>query len=339
MIDDQRRPGNIPAGDTFRPGVGRSRLTGIPRRSRTARTPTDLREISWRLQPRDYVLAHLLDEHRFLSTEQIAAVLFTSVRTCRNRLDVLRTLGFITWFMPVHGTRGRLPVHWVPGPLSARYVALYNGERAPTTRAVRELQDTHASTTSAGHIGHDDGANQFFVDLLAHSRRHPESRLTRWWSSARIARVIDRNTRPDGHGVWREGDRQVAFFLEHDTGTEHHPDRAAKLVSYQTVRDAGGPAWPVLFWLASTAQETHLHQHLAGATRGLVVATAARDRPAGHGPAGPMWQVVGGGGCRLRLAELPDRLTAGGAYHPGPPGPDEDPLYLLRDDQPEPTQP
>jgi hypothetical protein len=197
---------------------------------------------------------------------------------------------------------------------------------------VRELEDAHAATTSAGHVEHDDGANQFFIELLAYSRTHPDTRLTRWWSGPHIAAVIDRNTRPDGHGVWTEADRTVAFFLEHDTGTMHHPQRAAKLASYRTVRDAGGPAWPVLFWLPTTTQETHLHQHLAGNSRGLIVATAAQDRAAEDGPVGPVWRVVGNGRRRLRLGELPDRLTAGGAYHPGPPTPDEDPLYLLRDD-------
>ncbi len=339
MTNDQRQPGNTPAGDILRSGVGRTRPSATPRRSPTARTASDLHEISWRLQPRDYVLAHLLAEHRFLTTEQIAAVLYTSVRTCRNRLNVLRRLGFVTWFMPVHPTRGRLPVHWVPGRLSARYVALHKGEKAPTTRAVRELEDAHAATTSAGHVEHDDGVNQFFVDLLAHSRAHPDTRLTRWWSSAHTAKEINHETRPDGHGVWTEADRRVAFFLEHDTGTMHHPDRAAKLASYAKVRDAEGPAWPVLFWLPSTTIETHLHQHLAAApkaTRGLVVATAARDRAAG--PAGPVWRIVGNGRRRLRLSELPDRLTPGGGYNPGPPTAQQDPLYLLRD-HPDPTGP
>jgi Replication-relaxation len=232
--------------------------------------------------------------------------------------------------MPVHPRHGRLPVHWTPGPLSARYVALYKGEPAPSARAVRDQQDSHPATaTRTGHLLHTDGAHQFFVDLLAHTRAHPDSRLTRWWSSAHIAREINHNTRPDGHGVWRERDRRVAFFLEHDTGTETHPARAAKLAGYRTVRDKNGPAWPVLFWLPTTVQETHLHEHLAGTTRGLVVATAARDAAAQHGPAGPVWRVVGDDPGRLRLAELPDRITPGGAYHPGPPAPDEDPLYLL----------
>jgi hypothetical protein len=167
------------------------------------------------------VIAHLLSEHRFLTTDQIAAVVFTSPRTCRNRLDVLRQLDFIDWFMPVHPQRGRLPVHWVPGRLSTRYVALYHGEPAPSPRKVRDQRDANScAATRIGHLNHTDGTNQFFVDLLAHTRIHPEARLARWWSAARTFATVNHNTRPDAHGVWREGDQEVAFFLEYDTGTE-----------------------------------------------------------------------------------------------------------------------
>ena len=90
MTDPHRQPRNIPAGDIPRPGgmrPGRPRSRrDIPRRSRSL---DDLLAISWRLEPRDYVLAHLLSEHRFLTTAQITAVLFTSPRTCRNRLNAL----------------------------------------------------------------------------------------------------------------------------------------------------------------------------------------------------------------------------------------------------------
>src|SRR5687767_1166941 len=117
MNDDHRQPGDSPVGATFRPGDRRP----IPALRQRPRTTTNLYEISWRLQPRDYVLAHLLDEHRFLTTEQITAILYRSARTCRNRLNELRRIGFVTWFMPVHPRHGRLPVHWMAGPLSARY--------------------------------------------------------------------------------------------------------------------------------------------------------------------------------------------------------------------------
>lgn len=338
MANRQRQPRNIPAGDIPPPGVIAPRTPRTPSASRDiarrSRTPDDLLAISWRLEPRDYVIAHLLSEHRFLTTDQIAAVLFNSVRTCRNRLNVLRKLGFIDWFMPVHPRRGRLPVHWVPGRLSARYVALYHGKPAPSSRAVRDERDAHpAAATRLGHLVHADGANQFFIDLLTYARTHPEARLARWWSAARTFGKVNHNTRPDGHGVWCDGEAEVAFFLEHDTGTESHTARAEKLIGYRTLLDRD-MRWPVLFWLPSTVIETHFHQHLAGRTGGVLVATAARDRASQPGgPAGPVWKVVGNGRRRLRLAELPGPLgPAGLAYHPGPAEPEEDPLYLVRDD-------
>jgi Replication-relaxation len=171
-----------------------------------------------------------------------------------------------------------------------------------------------------------------------YQRQHPEARLQRWWSPTQFAeRVTDATTRPDGHGVWTEDDEQVAFCLEHDTGTMSHPDRAAKLAGYRGLRDKG-MAWPVLFWLPTAAVEANFRYHLAGRSRGVLVATASRDYAADHGgPAGPVWHVVGNGRRRLRLSELPgpvgtDGGDAAAARRPGRPAPDEDPLYLLHSD-------
>ncbi|MET8149123.1 replication-relaxation family protein [Actinoplanes sp. NPDC049668] len=331
MIEPSDVTRDIPAGDISRPGVphtsrpAKARSSDTPRRSR----PGDsLREISSRLEPRDYVLAHLLHEHRYLTTAQITAILFTSERTCRNRLNVLRKIGFIDWFMPVRPVRGRLPVHWVPGPLSARYVALHHGQRPPTAKAVREAQD---ALVAGGHLDHTDGANQFFVDLLAHARSHTGTRLMRWWPTRRIAAAVNHNVRPDGHGVWREDAHQVAFFLEYDTGSEAHAVLAGKLAAYRKVVAGGGPFWPVLFWLPTAARETNFHRRVNGSARGLIVATASRDTAAAHGPAGPVWKVAGNGRRRLRLAELPGRLGKPGPYHPGPATAEQDPLHLLSD--------
>lgn len=327
----------MPASSTARPGIRPARApVGVPRRPRVPRAHDSLRDISHRLEPRDYVLAHLLHEHRYLTTAQIAAVLFTAPRTCRNRLDALRRLGFIDWFMPARPGPGRMPVHWISGPLSARYVALHHDQRPPTPKAVREAQD---ALVSGGHLLHTDGVNQFFIDLLIHARQHADSRLARWWASRRIAAAINHNVRPDGHGVWTETvdgqQRQVAFFLEYDTGSCTHAVLTRKLAAYSRLAAAGGPRWPVLFWLPGAARETHFHRRLNGAARGLIVATAARAdaAAAGHGPAGPVWTVAGNGRRRLRLSDLPARNGQAGAYHPGPALADQDPLHLLNDDR------
>ncbi|WP_203919725.1 replication-relaxation family protein [Rugosimonospora africana] len=310
-------------GDIPRPGVH------VPGRSDTGRQPSpsdSLRSISFRLEPRDYALAHLLHDHRTLTTAHITATLFTSTRTCRNRLAALRALGFIDSFIPVR-PGGRLPLHWLPGPLSARYVALATGAKPPTAKALREQQDRLVAATA--HLAHTDATNQVFIDLIAAARTTPGARLTRWWPAATIASATGRRVHPDGHGVWRQNNVQVAWFLEMDLGTESLPVLADKLPAYWRLREAGGPDWPVLILLPSPARETHLHQHLAGAGRlGVTVATATHAQ-AHTDPTGPIWRLVGNGRRRHRLVELPGDLGASGPFHPGPPAAEQDPLYLL----------
>jgi hypothetical protein len=91
----------------------------------------------------------------------------------------------------------------------------------------------------------------------------------------------------------------------------------AKLEPYRRLRRDGGPGYPVLFWLPTTARETNLHARLAGVSPGgIAVATAARDTAA-H-PARAVWRLVGNGRRRLRLAELPNQPGRPGPYNPGP---------------------
>jgi hypothetical protein len=327
MINEASEPRNIPPGDFSRPGVPRTphtRPVTIPLRART--THESLREVAFRLESRDFVLAHLLDEHRTLTTAQITAALFQSQRTCRNRLGVLRKLHFVDWFIPVrHGQR--LPAQWVPGLLSARLVALSRQEKAPTAKALREIQDQMVATS---HLGHINATNQFFIDLLAHSRHHHDTRLTRWWSGAHTAAALGRRVYPDGHGVWRDGQREVGFFLELDTGTEALKVVAAKLAPYRRLRLDGGPSWPVVFWLPSVAREANLHKRLTGmAPLGVTVATASPEQAAEAGPTAAVWKVAGNGRRRLALAELPSHPGQPGPYHPGPPTVEQDPLYRL----------
>jgi len=83
--------------------------------------------VSWRLLRRDYTLALLLDDHRVLTTEQITAVLFGSARTCRNRLTVLRRIGFLDRFtLPRRPGRQALEC-WLPGLLAAGRLSAVEG--------------------------------------------------------------------------------------------------------------------------------------------------------------------------------------------------------------------
>jgi len=163
-------------------------------------------------------------------------------------------------------------------------------------------------------LDHLLGTNQFFVDLLGYARSHPHCGLRRWWSAERSSnsyafgnqtpvRVI-----PDGHGIWTEGPNTIGWFLETDTGTEPLTRLVDKTERYASFTRAGGPPFPVLFWLHSAAREHRFHQRL-GIPRSVPVATAARDQADGLGPAEAIWSVHGDAGRRRRLIELPAVLT------------------------------
>jgi hypothetical protein len=314
--------------------VSRIRITRPqPRRPLSAgrRTTTpELLALARRLQPRDQVIANLLVEHRTLTTSQLAVVLFPSHSAARARLYRLRQLGWVESFTPIRAA-GPLETHWVAGLLAARYVAVHQDTPPPTAHGWRDRLE---SVAASSHLEHGDGANQVFVDLLAHARAHPGTRLTRWWGSARTAAALGQRVHPDGHGVWVDGDRQVGFLLEFDTGTEVLSRLVAKIEPYARLRRDGGPDYPVLFVLPNATRETNLHRKLNGhASRlGVTVATTTPVSVArsSDGLVGAVWKIAGNGRPRHPLADLPHRPGEPGPYHPGPPTPDQDPLHLLR---------
>src|SRR5207302_729294 len=106
------------------------------------------------------------------------------------------------------------------------------------------------------------GVNGFFTALGAHARTHRATALAAWWSERRCADHYGQIVRPDGYGVWAEGDRRIGFFLEYDTGTEPLSRLAAKLSPYADLAAAGGPDDPVLIWVPSASRESSLHAFL-----------------------------------------------------------------------------
>jgi hypothetical protein len=163
------------------------------------------------------------------------------------------------------------------------------------------------------NLEHLLGVNQFFTDLAGHERTHDGCRLRHWWPASRLARFNPPGStaygavHADGLGVWTERDRTVAFYLEHDTGTEALTVLVDKLAGYTALAQRGGPGWPVLFWLHSAAREANLHRRLADARVVVPVATAARDRVDPVSPADPIWHLHGEPGPRRRLVEVPTR--------------------------------
>jgi len=327
-MSDSRPTRLFPVGEVSRPGTSASTASSRRFSDPTASFSSALTliDVSHRLRRRDYAIASLLNEHTTLTTNQLTAVLFTSAITCRHRLTALRSFGFVERFIRRNEPGTPNIVCWVPGPLSARLTALATEQKPPTARALWERQDRIYVNPALNHL---IDTNEFFVRLLVHGRRDPDTSLLRWWSERTTAGAFGQRVHPDGHGVWTDGDREIGFFLECDRGTETLGRVADKLRSYRRLRAEGGPPYPVLFALPNRTREQNLHRRLADRPGpSLVVATTSPE--AGDDPAGPVWRLVGNGRHRLALADLPGGHGQPGPLNPGPPGPADHPLRHLR---------
>jgi Replication-relaxation len=136
------------------------------------------------------------------------------------------------------------------------------GPRRRATPTCRAASPGHAPRHPRHRLHYPLGVNGFFCALAAHARTHPGTGLVAWWSERRCAEDYGQIVRPDVYGAWVEDGRRVDFFLEHDTGTEPLGRVAAKLSGYADLATAGGPAYPVLLWLPSSAREAHLQRLL-----------------------------------------------------------------------------
>jgi hypothetical protein len=261
-----------------------------------------------RLTDRDKQLLHWLYDHQVLTTFQIARALFGSLDFAQRRLLRLHEVGLLERFRPLRAGGGSYPWHYLLGQLGMEIVAATRDETPPRrTDIVARIRRIATSRT----LDHRLGINQFFTDLAGYARTHPPAALVRWWSeqqcagpgvfgAAMIARV-----RPDGHGIFTDGEQTAGFFLEYDVGGESLGVLAEKVARYADHAEEGGARWPVLFWLPSAARERHLHRILADERLPMPVATAARDSlKAGQSAADAIWLVHGQADAPWRLIDL-----------------------------------
>lgn len=245
---------------------------------------------------RDRSLLQLLDDHHVLTTGQIHRMLFTARRTCQLRLNELAALDLVQRFRFARAGGGSQPWHWTLGHNGHRFQAAAHHRDEPTGRASNQRVQRLSANP---HLPHLLLTNEFFVLLTEHARRHPHTRLDRWWSEQVTTRQY-RTITADGHGLWTDRAGTAGFFLEADTGTEPLSRLIAKLDRYATLVRRGGPNYPVLFWLANEQREEHLHQLLPGQHVTVTVATSVHAAD----PAGPVWLARDTTG-RVTLASLP----------------------------------
>jgi hypothetical protein len=225
-------------------------------------------------------------------------------------------------FRPHKPDGGSYPYYYALDQLGLDVVCAQQGEPPPRRDQARKRL---WALTNRANLVHLQAVNGFFTDLAGHARTHPGSALQRWWPAGRCQqmgafaedgddvqiRVHRAKVRPDGHGIWREADLEVPFFVEIDLHTEPLWKLVDKLDGYAALAHATGRVWPVLFWLTSPLRERHLHHQLSEAGIVYPVATGVRDDPAraGLSPAEQVWwQHRRAGGLR-RLADLADTVT------------------------------
>lgn len=268
---------------------------------------------------RDDRLFDWLYDHGVLTTDQIAAALFPSLDFTQRRLRRLTALRAVDRFRPNKADGGSHPYHYVLDQLGYDHVHAQRGLGRPRRDQARRRKQ---SLTSRPDLPHLLGGNQVFIDLAAHARTHPDTKLVRWQPASAyhepgtlyreggdpqiiVAGAIG-FPRPDGAGVWTEDGRSVPFFLEYDTGLEHLHVLIDKVIKYERLYTMSTWAWPVLFHLPSARREANLHHRVAGIGLESVVATTTADLRGAlaASPAHQVWQLVDRSG-RHRLIDLP----------------------------------
>ncbi len=277
-------------------------------RPRPRGTAEQLAALAGRLTQRDRAILRLVHDHRVLTTGQLAEVWFTSQDRAEHRLRELTQARVLARFRPQapHG-EGSAPFHYVLGPLGAAVLAAEHGTdvRRLGHRADKALQVAHSQ-----RLAHVVGVNGFFTALIAYARqdRSQGAQLAAWWSERACAHRWGQVVRPDGYGRWRQGNREVDFFLEYDRGTEPLDRLAAKLHAYSELADATNIPTPVLFWLPTSGREATVRRALASGGRwGRVRFPVATASPTfGLDPAEQAWLPLGQTWPRRRLIDLAD---------------------------------
>ncbi|MFD7706987.1 replication-relaxation family protein [Streptomyces sp. NPDC059786] len=269
-------------------------------RTRPARH-ADVATLTRRLTDRDLWLAHLVHEHRVLTTHQVARLAYPSLRSAQRRLRDLHQHAVLDSFRPLTAS-GSAPEHYTLGPAGAALLAAHAGLDA----AALGWRPTHTARIAySPSLGHDLGVNELLTHLAAHARTTPEAGLPLWLSERSAARRWGDFIRPDAYAHYRDGDLLLPFFLEYDTGSQPLPRVEAKLTGYAAFLTATSTRPALLIHTRTASRDQALRRQLATAARelDLHVATSSTDYTTTD-PWGPWWAPLEPAARRTTLAGL-----------------------------------
>ncbi|MGW3956985.1 replication-relaxation family protein [Streptomyces sp. NPDC004752] len=290
-----------------RPAIGPgSRYTA--RASTTRPRPvrhTDIAALSRTLTARDLWLTRMLHEHRVLTTHQIAALAYTSLRSAQRRLRTLHQHAVLDSFRPLTQT-GSAPEHYTLGPAGAAVLAAHTG-CDPTDLGWRPSHTGRIAYSPS--LGHDLGVNELLARLTAHGRITATAGLPLWLSERSCARRWGDIIRPDAYAHWHDGDQVLPFFLEYDTGSQPLARVEAKLTGYAAFATSANARPALLIHTRTASRDQAVRRRLATPARqlDLNIATSSADFTTTE-PWGPWWSPLGTGDTRrTTLARLAAR--------------------------------
>lgn len=278
-------------------------------RTRPAHRPraVDVAALARRLTSRDQWLVTMVNEHRVLTTHQLARLAFTSLRSAQRRLRVLHQENVLDSFRPLTQT-GSAPEHYTLGPAGAALLAAHAGVET----ADIDWRPTHTGRIAfSPSLGHDLGVNDLFTLLAARGHHDPSTGLALWLSERSCARRWSDLVRPDAYAHWREANQLLPFFLEYDTGSQPLARVEAKLAGYAAFTTATSTRPAVLIHTRTATREAALRQRLTEPARqlGTPLATASADHTT-NTPWGPWWLPADAAGRRTNLTGLAGRWPA-----------------------------
>lgn len=196
-------------------------------------------------------LLSLLAEKPLLSGAQLAAVRASSAAWTQRLLAHLQGCGLLAYSVPP----GQPDV-----PANRYYYLKDEGirrlarrERMAAGRYARKHWLSRSRMTMLfNSLEHTSACRQFFIDLSQEAKKHSDAALEVWLDEAAASQRYRwhgevRLLRPDGYGVYRHGDRELAFFLEWDSGNMGIKRHRRKLRAYHECRAAAqGGSFPAI---------------------------------------------------------------------------------------------
>ncbi|MGH9070600.1 MAG: replication-relaxation family protein [Acidimicrobiales bacterium] len=256
-------------------------------------------DVASSLTERDRHILRLIRWHRVLTTSQVQMMFFSDRNTAQHRMTRLYQLRLVERFRPPHAGR-EAEYHYVLDRLGAFVVAVMELPDLDREVKVRWRTDQALSIATSQRLAHTVGTNDLFVRLIAAGRQNPDAELVTWWGERYCKANLGEVVRPDGVGLWQEGEATVTFCLEYDWGTEHLARISAKANDYARLERAWGIAFWLLVVVPGQRRERGVRTALAGS--GLAVATATRV--GAQAPESAVWAPLDAEGTRLRLGGL-----------------------------------